>query len=62
MKLGLPELIVILLIVLVLFGPRTLPKLGSFFGGIFGKLKKRTNKVASMEDENKNNQGTPSNG
>lgn len=29
---GMPELVIILLVVLILFGPKNLPKLGSMFG------------------------------
>ena len=45
MKLGTPELILILVVVLLIFGPKNLPKLGKMFGKTINGFKK------GMEDE-----------
>ena len=37
--LGVPELVVILLVVLLIFGPKNLPKLGSAIGRTFKNLR-----------------------
>ena len=41
-KIGTTELILILAVVLLIFGPSRLPALGRMVGGAFGKLRKRT--------------------
>ncbi len=38
---GLPELILILVVVLVIFGPKNLPKLGGMLGGTVKKIRGR---------------------
>ena len=43
-KVGMNELLIILIIVLLLFGPRSLPKLGRYCGKVFGKAKKAIKK------------------
>ncbi|MPW27025.1 twin-arginine translocase TatA/TatE family subunit [Alkalibaculum sp. M08DMB] len=48
-KLGTPELLVILGIVLLIFGPQQLPKLGKTFGKTIRSFK---NSVEVDEDEN----------
>ena len=45
MKLGTPELILILVVVLLIFGPKNLPKLGKMFGKTINGFKK------GMEEE-----------
>lgn len=47
MKPGVWQLLIVLLIVLVLFGPKNLPKLGDALGKTIGKFKKGLNE----EDE-----------
>lgn len=48
MKMGIWELIVVLVIVLLIFGPKALPKLGESLGKTIGKFKQGLN-----EDEEK---------
>ena len=43
MKLGIWELLVVLVIVLLIFGPKALPKLGESLGKTIGKFKKGLN-------------------
>ena len=45
MRIGPQELIIVLIIVLVIFGPKNLPKLGKMFGKTMNNFKK------GMEDE-----------
>ena len=45
MRIGPQELIIVLIIVLVIFGPKNLPKLGKMFGKTINGFKK------GMEDE-----------
>ena len=46
-SLGMPELIVIFVIALVVFGPRKLPELGRSLGRGIAEFKKATNEVSS---------------
>jgi TatA/E family protein of Tat protein translocase len=48
MRLGTNELVLILLIALVIFGPTKLPELGKLTGSMMGMVKKQIN---SMGDE-----------
>lgn len=48
MRLGTPELIVILIIILLIFGPKQLPKLGKVVGSAFKSARKQ---VAKAEDQ-----------
>jgi sec-independent protein translocase protein TatA len=50
-SLGMEELIVILLIALVLFGPRRLPELGRSLGKAIAEFKKATNDLHSTLEE-----------
>ena len=51
-SLGMPELIVIFIIALVVFGPRKLPELGRSLGRGIAEFKKATNELQrSLEDE-----------
>lgn len=43
MKLGIWELLIILVIALLIFGPKALPKLGESIGQTIGKFKKGLN-------------------
>ncbi len=45
MRVGMNELVIILLVVLVVFGPKNLPKLGKMFGKTMNNFKK------GMEDD-----------
>ncbi len=49
MKLGIWELLVILAIALLIFGPKALPKLGESVGKTIGKFKKALNEDEASE-------------
>lgn len=51
MRVGMNELLVILLVVLVIFGPKNLPKLGKMFGKTMSNFKKGMEDVEDDEDE-----------
>jgi sec-independent protein translocase protein TatA len=46
---GIPGLILILLLALIIFGPKKLPEIGSAFGQTLREFKKSTNSI--MDDE-----------
>jgi len=48
-SIGVPGLIIILVIVLILFGPKKLPEIGSAVGKTFSEFKKSTKGL--MDDE-----------
>lgn len=50
-SIGLPGLIIILVIILILFGPRKLPEIGSAVGQTLAEFKKSTREI--MEDDSK---------
>jgi len=51
-SIGMPELIVIFLIALVIFGPRKLPELGRSLGKSIAEFKRASNELRStLEDE-----------
>jgi TatA/E family protein of Tat protein translocase len=51
-SIGAPELIIILVIALIIFGPRKLPELGRSLGKSIGEFKKASNELRStLEDE-----------
>jgi sec-independent protein translocase protein TatA len=51
-SLGMPELIVIFVIALIVFGPRKLPELGRSLGRGIAEFKRATNELqSSLEDE-----------
>ena len=52
MRLGATELIVILIIVLLIFGPKQLPKLGKVVGSAFKSTKKQVAKASKEWEEN----------
>ena len=51
MKMGIWELLVILVIVLLIFGPKALPKLGKSMGKTIGNFKKGLNEDDDDEDD-----------
>ncbi|MDD6212737.1 MAG: twin-arginine translocase TatA/TatE family subunit [Clostridiales bacterium] len=51
MRLGTMELIVILVVVLLIFGPKQLPKLAKMVGNGVGSLKKHVNAQPDWEEE-----------
>ena len=52
-SLGMPELIVIFVIALVVFGPRKLPELGRSLGRGIAEFKKATNELQSTLEHQK---------
>jgi len=49
-SIGIPGLIIILVIVLILFGPKKLPEVGSAVGKTLSEFKKSTKDIMSEED------------
>ena len=50
---GMPELIVVMVVVLVAFGPAKLPQLGSALGGAIRNFKKGTEEPAALAEGGK---------
>ncbi len=50
-SLGMPELIIIFVIALIIFGPRKLPELGRSLGKSIGEFKKASNELRSTLEE-----------
>ncbi|ABR47215.1 twin-arginine translocation protein, TatA/E family subunit [Alkaliphilus metalliredigens QYMF] len=50
-KLGMPELVVILVIALVIFGPAKLPEIGKAFGRGISEFKSHAKKISEDVDE-----------
>ncbi len=50
-SIGMPELIIILVIALIIFGPRKLPEIGRSLGKSIGEFKKASNELRSTLDE-----------
>jgi sec-independent protein translocase protein TatA len=48
---GMPELMIILFIALIVFGPRKLPELGRSLGRSLGEFKRASNELRSTLDE-----------
>jgi sec-independent protein translocase protein TatA len=46
-SIGMPELVIILVIALIIFGPRKLPELGRSLGKSIGEFKKASNELRS---------------
>ena len=51
MKMGIWELLVILVIVILIFGPKALPKLGKSMGKTIGNFKKGLNEDDDDDDD-----------
>jgi sec-independent protein translocase protein TatA len=62
--LGLPELLIILLIIIMVFGAGKLPEIGGAIGKVIGGFKKATQSVGTAAsqtpDKDENEKGTPS--
>ena len=50
-SIGMPELVIILVIALIIFGPRKLPELGRSLGKSIGEFKKASNELRSTIEE-----------
>ena len=51
-SIGMPELVIIMVIALIIFGPRKLPELGRSLGKSIGEFKKASNELQrTLEDE-----------
>jgi sec-independent protein translocase protein TatA len=50
-SIGMPELIIILVIALIIFGPRKLPELGRSLGKSLGEFKRASNELRNTLDE-----------
>ena len=48
---GMPELVIILVIALIVFGPRKLPELGRSLGRSLGEFKRASNELRNTLDE-----------
>ncbi|WP_397536413.1 twin-arginine translocase TatA/TatE family subunit [Rummeliibacillus pycnus] len=57
-SIGIPGLIVILVIVLIVFGPKKLPEIGSAVGKTFSEFKKSTQGLIDDDDETKKEKST----
>ncbi|MGG0658202.1 twin-arginine translocase TatA/TatE family subunit [Rummeliibacillus pycnus] len=55
---GVPGLIVILIIVLIVFGPRKLPEIGAAVGKTFSEFKKSTRGLIEDDDDTKKEKST----
>lgn len=52
-SIGVPGLIIILVIILILFGPRKLPEIGSAVGKTLAEFKKSTRDILEEDDKDK---------
>ncbi|WP_312754854.1 twin-arginine translocase TatA/TatE family subunit [Rummeliibacillus suwonensis] len=57
-SIGVPGLIVILIIVLIVFGPKKLPEIGSAIGKTFTEFKRSTKGLMEDENESKKEKST----
>ena len=55
---GIPGLIIILVIVLIVFGPKKLPEIGSAVGKTFSEFKKSTQGLIDDDEETKKEKST----
>jgi sec-independent protein translocase protein TatA len=50
-SIGMPELVIILVIALIIFGPRKLPELGRSLGRSIGEFRRASNELRSTLEE-----------
>jgi sec-independent protein translocase protein TatA len=53
-NIGIPGLIIILVITLIIFGPKKLPEIGSAFGKTLSEFKKSANSLMNDDDDDDN--------
>lgn len=59
-NIGIPGLIIILVITLIIFGPKKLPEIGSAFGKTLSEFKRTTSNIMDDEEETeKTEEGKP---
>lgn len=58
-NIGIPGLILVLVIALVVFGPRKLPEIGSAFGRTLMEFKKGARELTKSYDENETEEQAP---
>ncbi|OCA82018.1 twin-arginine translocase TatA/TatE family subunit [Pseudobacillus wudalianchiensis] len=59
-NIGIPGLIIILVITLIIFGPKKLPEIGSAFGQTLAEFKRGANKLMEEDDaKNKKEDQSP---
>ncbi len=58
-NIGIPGLIIVLVIALVVFGPRKLPEIGSAFGRTLMEFKKGARELTRNDDEKETEVQTP---
>ena len=51
MRIGTNELLIILVVALLIFGPKNLPKLGKMFGKTINGFKKTEKKVSKKDED-----------
>ncbi|KMK76867.1 twin-arginine translocase TatA/TatE family subunit [Alkalihalobacillus pseudalcaliphilus] len=60
-NIGIPGLIIILVITLIIFGPKKLPEIGAAFGQTLSEFKRSANNIMSDDQNNDIKKDTESN-
>ncbi|AIF44287.1 twin-arginine translocase TatA/TatE family subunit [Virgibacillus sp. SK37] len=60
-SIGIPGLIIILVIILIIFGPRKLPEIGSAVGQTLSEFKKSTRDMMNEDEKTTKHELSPSN-
>ncbi|SFA85432.1 sec-independent protein translocase protein TatA [Lentibacillus halodurans] len=58
-NIGIPGLIIILVITLIIFGPKKLPEIGSAFGKTLSEFRQSTNQIMSDEESTESEKSHP---
>ncbi|MFG6115715.1 twin-arginine translocase TatA/TatE family subunit [Halobacillus sp. MO56] len=58
-NIGIPGLIIILVVTLIIFGPKKLPEIGAAFGQTLSEFKKSANSLMNDEPDEKNEDKSP---
>ncbi|MFD2923993.1 twin-arginine translocase TatA/TatE family subunit [Halobacillus naozhouensis] len=59
-NIGIPGLIIILVVTLIIFGPKKLPEIGSAFGQTLSEFKKSANSLMNDEENDQKKNGDAS--